>query len=255
MAAEKRAKNSMSMHASIPRRRTPRIAWNAPRTIEAGVRVATVMTFCGGTSPTRSTTKRFSSKQRKYTLSRPTLSHASLTASWARTVEPCSASLRKRIRRTWAGGAPWNSPSALRTWVRSQQRGAPTHRSIHWRVRASLLNRFTVESGGGWEGNGLAQGRPRRRVKCSPRPARGGPKTPWGPGACAGSGVWGCEIPGKRRSVFLSSANTIATGQQIQPTMPFGQRGLIAMRKAPPSTLAGPQVFPRWKPAEATWNR
>jgi hypothetical protein len=36
--------------------------------------------------------------------------------------------------------------------------------------------------------------------------------------------------------------------------MPFGQRGFIAMRKAPPSTLAGPQVFHRWETAEATWH-
>ena len=54
--------------------------------------------------------------------------------------------------------------------------------------------------------------------------------------------------------VPASSANKIATGRSSIPPMPFGQRGFIAMRKAPPSTLAGPQVFPR-ETAEATWQQ
>jgi hypothetical protein len=60
-----------------------------------------------------------------------------------------------------------------------------------------------------------------------------------------------CGTPDIGQSVLVSGANTIATGRSSINPMPFGQRGFIAMRKAPPSPLARLQVFHRWKAAEA----
>src|SRR4029453_856119 len=68
------------------------------------------------------------------TFSRPTISIARRIAAYARTVEPCSANLTKRIRSTWRGpGGPADS-KILRRRVKIAQSGAPTQRSVHCKV-------------------------------------------------------------------------------------------------------------------------
>ena len=96
----------MSMQASNRLRRMAARARAALAIMAQAERVRTSMTFSGGTRPVTSTMNRFSSKTRKWTFSRPTRPTARRTASWASTVEPCSASLRKRMLETGPPAPP-----------------------------------------------------------------------------------------------------------------------------------------------------
>ena len=144
IAAEDRLKNSMSMHTSIFRRLTSSKRRQQLRSIAQGDDVSTTKTFSTGINPSRSTMKRFSSKTMKKTLLRPKRSTARRIASYASTVEPCSATLRKS---TLCGGASGScrlaSQAARRTIVRSPQTGPPNQRSIHSSKRVLVLIRLT----------------------------------------------------------------------------------------------------------------
>jgi len=95
-AADLREKNSRSIAVSTFKRRS---RFTAPSTLQRNLPTfwtETGMTFSRGMMSRASRMKRLSSNTRKCTLSRPTISTARRRAGYARTVEPCSASLMKR---------------------------------------------------------------------------------------------------------------------------------------------------------------
>ena len=132
----------MSMQApSLIRRSSLRRA-RALAIMEPSERVRIVRTFRSGIRPRTSTMNRFSSNARRYTRSRPTRSTAARIASYARTVEPCSASLRNTIDPVSPPAAePPNRSPSLRTAVSTAHAGTPARRSIRCSVRARALNR------------------------------------------------------------------------------------------------------------------
>ena len=132
--AEKRVINSRSTAVSISMRRTLSTACSAPAANPKTVLVGIVITFRSGISAIVSRMNRLSSNTRKYTFSRPTISIARRVAEYARTVEPCSANLTKRMRRTCRRSAECVDPKIFLPRVRIAQSGTPIQRSARCKV-------------------------------------------------------------------------------------------------------------------------
>ena len=144
--AENREKNSISIVMSGLRRRILMRDETVPHKNEPNPLVGIVMILSSGIMSSGSNMALFSSKTRKKTFRRPTISTARLIAGQARTVAPCSASLIKRMRLQPLCLPVCFPPDNRANRVKRKHRGTPSQRSRNRMVATFIARHLQFSS-------------------------------------------------------------------------------------------------------------
>ena len=172
-------------------------------------------------------------------------------ASWASTVEPCSASLRKRTLRGFSssGAEPSASPMRRNT-VRMKQAMTPRVPSILSKICALLLKRFNGEAGYHRETHKNIHHFPNAGIRRAP-PAHAGSSV------AAFVRTWREPHPGWRGELFgRTPCLAPQRGWILEPEVVPQPRGLPRARELPsPSGNSRKKSFPRPNPQKAVHGR